>query len=1064
MANPLTYPKSSEPFDSALFRAPTAEYRGCPLWSWNNKLNRKELLEQIDDFQIMGMGGFHIHSRVGLDTEYLGEDFMDLVKRCVDKAKEKKLLACLYDEDRWPSGCAGGLVVAGEPEYKLQHLLLTPLPYGNLGEIPAPSASGRAARSEGFLVARYRVALNEDGTLAPNSTIMSPNDPSDENTWYAYIEPNPPSEWFNSQTYVDTFSKLAIARFIDITHEKYKSKVGNEFGKVIPSIFTDEPQFSHKTQLQDPRQRQDVFMPWSLDLPETFKNRYDYDLLEKLLETVWDQPAEMGPSTARYHFHDHICERFVEAFMDQISTWCQENSIFLIGHIMKEPFLWSQTDAVGEAMRCYRNLNVPGVDILCDRFEYNTVKQAASVARQNGGRGVMSELYGVTNWTFDFEGHKGSGDWQAALGVTFRVPHLTWASMAGEAKRDYPASIGYQSPWFKEYSYIEDYFARINVILTRGSPLTRVGVIHPIESYWLCRGPVVENFEEQDFREQAFADLTNWLLQGLIDFDFVSESLLPSQISHSSESGGQLKKTLTVGACHYETIIVPNLKTIRSSTLRALKNFAALGGKVIIAGESPIFIDASIPQRLSELEIPESRSIPFTRTDILHALDQQRDLRIVGSNGKHSRHFLYQMRKDENHRFVFICNTERKTGRFTVSSTTISFKGQWQITMLDAFTGEEEAIPAQISPCGGWTNLHHRFDGCSSILLRLSAGLPDFTLPAPLVLAEEYRRSGEVELKSVEMSESNVLLLDYAEYKLETDENWGAMEEVLRIDNIVRTRLGMPLKLEAYKQPWSISQHERKTITRLELRFQILSEIELEVAHLAMEDPESATITLNDHELPTTSSNQWWVDKAIRQLPVRGGIKKGINTLLVKIPFGLLTNIERVYLLGSFGVRLSGRNAALVAEPDTVKFGDWTRQGLPFYAGNITYNCALEAPSPLQPIALCVPRFRTPLLAIAVDGVRKGVMISEPYILELGVLEPGEHSLQILAYGNRFNSFGHLHLPEGASPWCGPLLWRTEDDWWTPEYSIVPMGVLQTPLSMVRGKPKVAFWKEGPTY
>jgi hypothetical protein len=60
--------------------------------------------------------------------------------------------------------------------------------------------------------------------------------------------------------------------------------------------------------------------------------------------------------------------------------------------------------------------------MLCDEKEYNTAKQASSVARQNGVRGFMSELYGVTNWTFDFKGHKGQGDWQAALGVTFRVP------------------------------------------------------------------------------------------------------------------------------------------------------------------------------------------------------------------------------------------------------------------------------------------------------------------------------------------------------------------------------------------------------------------------------------------------------------------------------------------------------------------------------------------------------------------------------------------------------------------------------------------------------------------
>ncbi len=47
----------------------------------------------------------------------------------------------------------------------------------------------------------------------------------------------------------------------------------------------------------------------------------------------------------------------------------------------------------------------------------------------------------VTNWSFSFEGHKGCGDWQAAMGITFRVHHLTWVTMAGEAKRDFPACM-----------------------------------------------------------------------------------------------------------------------------------------------------------------------------------------------------------------------------------------------------------------------------------------------------------------------------------------------------------------------------------------------------------------------------------------------------------------------------------------------------------------------------------------------------------------------------------------------------------------------------------------------
>jgi len=139
---------------------------------------------------------------------------------------------------------------------------------------------------------------------------------------------------------------------------------------------------------------------------------------------------------------------------------------------MEEPSLHSQTTALGEAMRCYRSMGMPGMDLLVDWVEYNTAKQVSSVARQNGLCGAMTEIYGVTHDYFTFEGHKGCGDWQAALGITFRVHHLTWVSMLGKGKRDYPACIGYQSPWYKEYRYVEDHFARVGAAMTRGKAVT----------------------------------------------------------------------------------------------------------------------------------------------------------------------------------------------------------------------------------------------------------------------------------------------------------------------------------------------------------------------------------------------------------------------------------------------------------------------------------------------------------------------------------------------------------------------------------------------------------------
>ena len=57
-----------------------------------------------------------MHPRYGLDTEYLGKEFMEHVKFCVEYAKSKNMQAWIYDEDRWPSGSAGGMVTRN-PDY-----------------------------------------------------------------------------------------------------------------------------------------------------------------------------------------------------------------------------------------------------------------------------------------------------------------------------------------------------------------------------------------------------------------------------------------------------------------------------------------------------------------------------------------------------------------------------------------------------------------------------------------------------------------------------------------------------------------------------------------------------------------------------------------------------------------------------------------------------------------------------------------------------------------------------------------------------------------------------------
>ena len=89
-----------------LVASPGAAYRGKPFWSWNGELRPDELVRQAHILKEMGLGGYFMHSRTGLMTEYLGDEWFDCICTGADAAERDGMGAGLYDEDRWPSGSA----------------------------------------------------------------------------------------------------------------------------------------------------------------------------------------------------------------------------------------------------------------------------------------------------------------------------------------------------------------------------------------------------------------------------------------------------------------------------------------------------------------------------------------------------------------------------------------------------------------------------------------------------------------------------------------------------------------------------------------------------------------------------------------------------------------------------------------------------------------------------------------------------------------------------------------------------------------------------------------------
>ena len=1048
------------------FRTPPAAFRDAPFWSWNCRLREEELRRQIRVFRDMGMGGFFMHPRVGLKTPYLSEEFLDCVGACVDEAKRDGLLACLYDEDRWPSGTAGGMVTC-QPQFQARHLELRCAPTA------APNDRER------FLQA-YLVRQGPSGELldyrlcAPDGAV-----PDGFRRVWCWRVIEPPQPRFNDTPYIDALNPRAVEEFLRQTHERYRQRFGGEFGAAIPAIFTDEPQLIFPRLPVTARERADFRLAYTDDFPETYRQRWHAEFLDTLPELFWDLP-EGRRSAARYRYYEHLSERFAAAYADTIGRWCAEHGLASTGHLMLEPRLESQTRAVGEAMRSYRSFQIPGIDILCDDEELSTAKQAQSAARQFGRARMLSELDGVTDWDFPFYGHKGHGDWQAALGVNLRVPHLAWLSMGGESKRDYPAPIDQHSAWHRQYPVLADHFARLNAALTQGAPRCRIAVVHPVESFWLLCGPQMENALECQQAEADFDHLFQWLLKGLLDFDLLAESLLPDLRPHPEGQG------LQVGRMRYEAVVVPPCLTLRGTTLDALEAFRDAGGAVFFAGEPPALVDA-LPSERARALAGRCPRIPFTRHALLAALEPWREVRVLQRaeelrdqaahqtdgtpvTGKPSPvgapldDLLLQLRDLPNgQRILFLANTLR-IGNATPA--TVSVRGRWQLELLDTASGA--ISPLQADQQDGWTHLPFDFYPHGHLLLRLTPApqsqgevLPHHPIGDDFIEAAIAARVPGRALPYT-LDEPNALMLDMPEASIDGGP-WLPREEILRLDNRVRAHFGLRLRQARSVQPW-LNQDPPRRLGTVALRYQLECRAPVDGAELAMEQPEKAALALDGAPLPFRDCGHW-IDPCLRRTAIPA-LPPGLHTLTVTYAFDTETVLERLYLLGGFAVRAEGDWCALDAPARALHWGDLAPQGLPFFGGNLTYHARFTVPeggryllrlpsrqSDVQPELtrgqvrreVEFASFRGALVTASLDGGPAVPIAFAPFQADLGFLSAGEHRLDLTLGCTRVNGCGAVHLANRVR-YCGPPSFRTSGNHFSYDYTLIPQGILRSPL------------------
>ena len=77
-------------------------YRPIPFWSWNDRLEPEELKRQIKWMAQEGFGGYFMHARGGLETQYMGEEWFDNIRVGIEEGNRLGMHSSVYPAGRSP--------------------------------------------------------------------------------------------------------------------------------------------------------------------------------------------------------------------------------------------------------------------------------------------------------------------------------------------------------------------------------------------------------------------------------------------------------------------------------------------------------------------------------------------------------------------------------------------------------------------------------------------------------------------------------------------------------------------------------------------------------------------------------------------------------------------------------------------------------------------------------------------------------------------------------------------------------------------------------------------------
>lgn len=1026
------------------FKNPSNKYRPIPFWSWNDKLDIEELKWQIDEMKKARVGGYFMHARSGLKTEYLSEEWFDCIQAGIEKAKETGLNAWAYDEEGWPSGFAGGIVPAMDADYHAKFIslkvchtfdevekegLLALYGYNDTTKTYRLLSKAEVAPKIGVTKKAQVAGALEDGEIL------------------LAVKRN------TNPFYIDTMNKRAVEAFLQVTHQEYFNRFGEDFGKYMKGFFTDEPRLTCNNFLD---------LAWSDDLPEEFTKAYGYHILD-VIPALYYETKEY--EKVRYDFWTLVNHMFVHHYMKTIYDWCEAHDCKSTGHIMMEESIFSQMTSTGGVMPFYEFLHIPGIDWLRRPISSPVIaKQVGSAACQLGKKQVLTESFALCGWDVTFEELKWIAEWQFVNGVNQICQHLQGYTIKGVRKRDYPPSLFIQQTWWEEYGKFNDYLGRLCAALSAGNQTADVLLLHPMRSgYVLYDGTRTEGIRVLD---DAFTAVSETLSGEHISYHFGDETLI--------ERHGDVKKNrFIVGEIGYETVILPQMYAINGRTVELLLQFAENGGTILSMGRLPSYTNGSMEALQKLLQVVETVDASNVRSKMA-----EKKLLALGIAADHNgvmkevKSISYQQRDCEEGTLVFMVNHNQQD----TYEACVTFLGRkCSVQRLVPETGEVEDISYKVH--GDNTVISLTFEPMQSYMILVN----DLQEGEAESFAVELAPVQEVELKpswQITQMDLNSMTLDMCMYSIDGGE-WQGPIAVIQLQN----------RLLDLQRPCDV---------KLKFAFKVEADLDKNKEfYVVVEDAPLYQISVNGQQV-STKDQGYWKDKTFKKVDIKAAVQRGMNEILLETKFtqpqkvydvlygenvyeteiNKITydmEIENIYLLGDFGVvskapfkRIERRGLVtegpfvIVDAPTAFENGDFTTKGLLFFAGALKVAQTLSIKKEEgRSIVLKLGNHNTPLVQVYVNGEKVKDSLWAPYEADIThVVKDGDNVIELKIFASNRNLMGpHHHINGecynvGPESFTGKWSWveRTSEadateifdkdkNYWTDTYCFVEFGM-----------------------